>query len=572
VCVCVCVCVRVRYSYQQLKKRTDKIEPRENMKAALVMLALVAALATASLVEHVRWEVAPAGWTRGAPPPPDTRLQLHIGVRQPRAVLESVLWAVSDPASPSYGHHLSREEVLALTKPADAYVNAVLRWLASEGVHDVALLPNGDMVQADVSVAQAEALLHARYHTWEHNASAHRVLRLAEGRYALPADVAAAVDFVGPSTRFPAVRVRRVHGQRDTRQFGNVTPKFLRKLYNVGEATASSNATVAVTGFLNQFFDPSDLASFFKQYDSESVGRTMAVVGPNQADQPGIEATLDVQYVMAMAHGAQATFWSTAGQQPGNPENEPFLKFLFDVGNTTAPPSIFSISYGDNEDTVDFDYATRVNVEFQKLGAQGITLLASSGDGGVGGGQPTSCTKFIPTFPAASPYVTAVGGTTGSAPETAASLSSGGFSNYWARPAYQDSAVAAYLANAPSLPDKSLFNATGAGFPDVAAQAENFAIVYDGFGSPVSGTSCSSPTFAGMVALLNDIRLQAGKPTLGWLNPLLYANADSFNDVTSGSNPGCGTSGYEASNGWDPVTGLGTLDFSKFSKIVSSLK
>ncbi|MEM7230869.1 MAG: hypothetical protein AAF517_01760, partial [Planctomycetota bacterium] len=66
--------------------------------------------------------------------------------------------------------------------------------------------------------------------------------------------------------------------------------------------------------------------------------------------------------------------------------------------NSTNPPTVVSISYGDNEDTVVLDYAKRVNAEFQKAGAAfGISILASSGDGGVAGSQPSSCTQFIPT-------------------------------------------------------------------------------------------------------------------------------------------------------------------------------
>lgn len=78
------------------------------------------------------------------------------------------------------------------------------------------------------------------------------------------------------------------------------------------------------------------------------------------------------------------------------------------------------------QDSVSYQYASRINAEFQKAGARGISLLFSSGDGGVSGGQSQQCTKFVPTFPAGSPYVTAVGGSTGSGPETAAGLSSGG--------------------------------------------------------------------------------------------------------------------------------------------------
>ena len=61
------------------------------------------------------------------------------------------------------------------------------------------------------------------------------------------------------------------------------------------------------------------------------------------------------------------------------------------------------------------------------------------------------------------------------------------------------------------------------GFPDVAAAAEDFTIVFNGNSvAYVSGTSCASPTFAGVVSLLNDLRISAGKSTLGFLNPLVY--------------------------------------------------
>jgi len=333
----------------------------------------------------------------------------------------------------------------------------------------------------------------------------------------------------------------------------------------------SPNNQQSVTGFLDQYFSTSDLSQFENSYAPYISGQQANIYGPNDQSNPGIEASLDIQYVMAMGADVNSTFWSTNGQQPFNPENEPFLAFLYAVGNDSKPPQVFSMSYGDYEDTVNFGYAVRVNTEFQKAGVRGITILASSGDGGVAGAQPTSCVKFIPTFPAASPYVTAVGGTTSSSPEVAASFSGGGFSNYWARPTYQTQVVTNYFNIAKGLPDSSRYNHTGAGFPDVSAQGIDFAVVYNGISVGVSGTSCSSPTFAGIVALLNDIRLQAGKSTLGYLNILFYSNPQVFNDITSGNNPGCGTQGFPCAAGWDPVTGLGTPNFQALSALVSSL-
>jgi len=208
----------------------------------------------------------------------------------------------------------------------------------------------------------------------------------------------------------------------------------------------------------------------------------------------------------------------------------------------------------------------------------GISVFFSSGDGGVGGAgfMNGSClsndgmnrTEFLPTFPASCPFVTTVGGTTQVNPEVAASLSGGGFSNYFPRPSYQDGAVSSYLQSIGSQ-YSGLFNTTGRGYPDISAQALNFQIVLDGTVVGVNGTSCSTPTAAGVISLLNDFLISKGKSPLGFLNPLIYSTAATgFNDITSGSNPGCGTSGFSVAKGWDPVTGMGTPDFVKLQGIV----
>ncbi|KAH8044330.1 tripeptidyl-peptidase [Aureococcus anophagefferens] len=77
-------------------------------------------------------------------------------------------------------------------------------------------------------------------------------------------------------------------------------------------------------------------------------------------------------------------------------------------------------------------------------------------------------------------------------------------------------------------------------------RGQDFAIIYDREAVYVSGTSCSAPTFAGVVALLNDARLSAGKPKLGFLNPLIYKYRAAFDDVLLGNNGKCGTDGFRA--------------------------
>ena len=81
----------------------------------------------------------------------------------------------------------------------------------------------------------------------------------------------------------------------------------------------------------------------------------------------------------------------------------------------------------------------------------------------------------------------------------------------------------------------------------------------------VAGTSAATPTVAGLIAMANDARLNAGKPVLGFLNPFIYQNPDIFFDVTLGSpSEACwldDLDGYYLSEGWDPVTGFGTPDY-----------
>jgi tripeptidyl-peptidase I len=165
--------------------------------------------------------------------------------------------------------------------------------------------------------------------------------------------------------------------------------------------------------------------------------------------------------------------------------------------------------------------------------------------------------------------MTSVGATTGIGPETAASFSSGGFSNYFAIPSYQSSQVAAYKRALGST-NSGRFNTTGRGFPDVSAQGVSVEIVSGGQAQLVDGTSCASPIFASVIALLNDQLIANGNSPLGFLNPFLYSSVGTaaLNDITSGSNPGCNTNGFPAKAGWDPVTGLGTPNFAKLLNAV----
>lgn len=207
---------------------------------------------------------------------------------------------------------------------------------------------------------------------------------------------------------------------------------------------------------------------------------------------------------MAIAAGTPVIFYSTAGRgilipdndQPtqDDNQNEPYLdqlRFLLALPDDDLP-SVLSTSYGEDEQSVPASYANVTCMLFAQLGARGVSIIFSSGDTGVGSACQTNdgknTTRFLPNFPASCPFVTSVGGTTNVEPEVAVSFSSGGFSDLFPRPAYQEEAVCKYLDQLGDQWD-GLYNRHGRGIPDVAAQSRSFYIFNQNFNTRISGTS-----------------------------------------------------------------------------------
>ena len=120
--------------------------------------------------------------------------------------------------------------------------------------------------------------------------------------------------------------------------------------------------------------------------------------------------------------------------------------------------------------------------------------------------------------------------------EIGATLSSGGFSKNFMQAEWQADAVDAYLNSDVQMPSES-FYAPGRAYPDISAFGQNVLVWANGESIPVSGTSCSAPIFAGVIALINHELMSKGQPPLGFLNPWLYSNPSMFTDITEGSNP-----------------------------------
>ncbi|KAI0744158.1 family S53 protease-like protein [Daedaleopsis nitida] len=502
--------------------------------------------------------------------------------------LFAALTDVSDPSSPRYGQHLSKDEVASFVAPKPEDISAVTGWLKANNVSYRFATPAQDVLRFELPVKQANALLNADYIGFLDETT--NTTTIGTESYSVPPDVAPGISFFYPTDQFipPLLRAFATvvqPGRGFRRPLSRpkrddipascsdaITPECLQALYHIPATPANASGnSLGVSGFLNEVASQSDLQQFLGQFRPDITNGTFSVEnldGGSDAGAGTIEASLDVQYTVGLATGVPTSFVSV-----GN-NNQDGIGGFFDVIKSLleqdAPPLVLTTSFGMDEDVFQQspELAQSLCNAYAQLGARGTSVIFASGDGGVSGSQPRdSCEAFVPTFPSSCPFVTSVGSTQG-VPETAAPFSSGGFSNLFARPDYQSAAVDAYLATLGST-NANLFNATGRAYPDVSTQGAQFQVNVAGTVQPLSGTSASSPTFASVVALLNDRRLAAHLSPLGFLNPLLYSNASAaFNDITTGSNPGCGTQGFPAAAGWDPVTGLGTPDFDKLASVV----
>ena len=251
-------------------------------------------------------------------------------------------------------------------------------------------------------------------------------------------------------------------------------------------------------------------------------------------------------------------------------------------------------------------YVERTNVEFMKLSARGITLVASSGDSGAPGDINSDCSfdgntqqTLNPEYPGSSPFVLSVGATqllsfttinstssnhtpiplpckpgffwkgficasngteqTASVQNGALITTGGGFSVYSARPAWQNHAVENYLKqNQKELPPPVYFNASNRAYPDVSALGHNVLLYLKGYGSKgwsnFDGTSASAPIWGGIITLLNDARQSVNKSTLGMVAPMLYAMYYS-NGSGGGGGSGSGGSGSGFGFGFTDISG-----------------
>ncbi|KAG0016591.1 hypothetical protein BGZ81_011141 [Podila clonocystis] len=503
-------------------------------------------------------------------------ISVSIGFKLPNfAEFERQFMDISTPGSPTYGQFLSAEQIFALLDPAKAVVDLVINWLNGFKVnakHD------HQWLTLNATVLQLNTLLDAEYHVYRHPTTGKTIIRTLS--YSIPSVLVQVIDVVLPGTSFDG---HTSHGPTSTSPSpsparlvkratcsNQVTPNCLQDLYGIPTARATqAGNTIAVPGFRNEYANHEDLALFLKNFRSDlNPPPTFFEQGidggrnPQDRDQAGIQANLDIQYTVGLANGVTTVFISS-----GLSNIDGFINVANMLLGQDVTPSVLSLNYGFDEDSVSQSAANMLCNLFAQLGSRGVSVIVASGDGGVGGSDDSkSCKQFVPTFPASCPFVTTVGATRG-VPESGAVISAGGFSNFFSRPAYQAAAVNGYLNSLDNI-YAGLYNRNGRAYPDISALGENIVITLKDATLPTSTTSASASIFASIVALLNDRLINKGMSQLGFLNPLLYANPNIWNDITVGSNSGCGTNGFPAKTGWDPVTGLGTPIFAKFADAV----
>ncbi|KAH9178181.1 subtilisin-like protein [Lactarius sanguifluus] len=550
-------------------------------------------------VQHA-WEAVPENWESLGIPSAGTTINLQLALKPRREkALVRALYEVSSPGQ--YDLHLSKEQVAELVMPHPHTLELVKSWLKYHGVPSPTSLTHGGnwLTLTGVSVSKANDLLGASYQLYRHAETKEVIIRTVG--YSLPAALHGHVQTVAPTTYFASRRmswqtprmrrggatagqVKATSGDLVTALLGRddygTTPPFLHWLYNSATyvPAATDRNVLGISGFAQEYPNPVDLTKFMDHFHGPQTEATYTVVQVNSGgydpNNPGIEASVDVQYTSGMAYPTPIIYYSIGNGLEG--EDDPYLSWLgymLNLDKTDIPQTISS-SYANYETEFPLDHARTVCDLFMQLGARGVSVLVASGDYGVGKGDCMTGgnVRFRPTFPASCPWVTGVGGTL-EYPETAADFSGGGFSEYFKRPDYQDDAVTPFFEILGNQ-YHGLYNASVRGFPDIAAQAYEIAIMLGGeYYEALDGTSCSTPIVSGIISLLNDYRISQGRHPLGFLNPWLYGTARraGLNDITSGSNPGCNTDGFSAIEGWDPVTGLGSPEFERLQHIANLL-
>ena len=328
--------------------------------------------------------------------------------------LTNILHDLSDPLSPNYGQHWSREAVTDFTGNPEScnatvtYLNSIGALMISESV--------GEYITANASIAVWEKMLNTQFFTFYQTKQDKRVTQMVRAeKYYIPIDLDSHVESAFNTIQMPIEsrssisetpkRNKKLPSAKDIASYtkiGSITPAKIMSYYNMSSTVKGSNfSTQAVYSSAAQYYSPSDLKAFQISYGITP--QTAFSIGNHNNDTmcqyfPGncAEGNSDIQYIMGISQGSPSTFWEIPYS---------FSYFLRTIASYANPPLVVSISYGFNEESVSKAEFNNFNSNAIKLAIIGVTIVVASGDSGAG-----YC-AYTPVFPASSPYVTSVGAT-----------------------------------------------------------------------------------------------------------------------------------------------------------------
>jgi len=392
--------------------------------------------------------------------------------------------------------------------------------------------------------------------------------RVREGGIQLPASLAGVVEAVlGLDNRpqaQPHFRVRKALAKSAAP--ASYTPPQVAQAYNFPATASGAGQTIGIIE-LGGGYRQADLTAYFKSLGLPPPGITAVGVDggtnkPSTASSADGEVMLDIEVAASVAPGAKIAVYFAPNTDQG------FLDAITTaVHDTTQKPSVISISWGGPESSWTNQAMTAMDAACQSAAALGITITVAAGDdGSTDGGTGNNV-----DFPASSPHVLACGGTKLDA--NGATIVS---EVVWNELASQEGATGGGVSNVFALPSwqanahvpASSTSTGGRGVPDVAGDADpatGYTIRVDSQTSVIGGTSAVAPLWAGLVAVANQ---QLGN-NVGLLQPAIYAAkaALAFNDITQGNN-----GAFEAGQGWDACTGLGSPIASKLIPLLAVSK
>jgi xanthomonalisin len=453
-------------------------------------------------------------------------------------------------------HTMSQQQFLADHAPTVAQAQSVADFLKQSGFTNVTIAPNRLLVSGDAPAG----LVQRAFHTQMASVRTHdgRAAFANTSDIAIPASLHGSVQSVLglQSVHVPHLFKGKPGGFKGKPGGGGGgsiighDPMEFSGLY--GGSGLPTGSGVAVGIITNGNLSPtlSDLNQFTSQHGLAAVSTQIVNTDVTGTDTSGTaEWDLDSQDILGMAGGqiGKIVFY-----------NIPTLlnSSMVDDFNTVVSAyavKVINVSLGECETSAKGDgSAAAADSIFKQAVAQGQTFSVSTGDAGSNecGGSPRGTT---PSWPASSPYVVAVGGTTLNATTTT----------------WQGETVWASTGGSPStfepMPSWQVGvgqNAghTTRGLPDIAFDADpnsGSKIIVNGSLAQYGGTSLSSPLFVGFWARM----IAAKGTTIGFAAPKLYAlPSTAFHDVTSGSN-----GGETAAPGWDYTTGFGSIIMNKAS-------